>query len=439
MAPATAVPAGWIVVHDRDGRQVCLVDVDAPWTDMRHPQPRGVDGRAVRRDGVVGGLARRARSGRRLVSDALVPTAGTDLATSTARPRRRGTLAVLVALVLALTAACGSEGDDPSTEGAGGETSDGGGSPEGDGNGFPVEVEHTYGTTTIEAAPERIVTVGLTDQDTVLALGTVPVGITQWFDTHEHGVGPWAEDLLDGETPEVLDGDAVNAERIAALQPDLILAVYSALTEQEYDTLSQIAPTVAQPGDFVDYGVPWQDQTRIIGRALGQADAADALVVDVEDRVAAVRAEHPEFEGASGVVAAPYQGTVSVYSPQDPRGRFLADLGFALPAELEELAGDHFAAELSTENVDLLDVDALVWILNDVQADLDRLHAEGVYGGLAVVSEGREVGVSNFEPLGEATSFQTVLSLPMLLDGLVPMLAAAVDGDPSTLVLEAGG
>ena len=222
------------------------------------------------------------------------------MSTSTARPRRHA-LAVLVALVLALTAGCGSGGDDPSTEGAGGETSDAGGSPEGDGNGFPVEVEHKYGTTTIDAAPEQIVTVGLTDQDTVLALGTVPVGITQWFDTHEHGVGPWAEDLLDGETPEVLDGDAINAERIAALQPDLILAVYSALTEQEYDTLSQIAPTVAQPGEFVDYGVPWQDQTRIIGRALGQADEADALVVDVEDRFAAERDDHPEFDGATGV------------------------------------------------------------------------------------------------------------------------------------------
>ena len=282
-------------------------------------------------------------------------------------------------------------------------------------------------------------TVGLTDQDTVLALGTVPVGITQWFDTHEYGVGPWAEDLLEGETPEVLDADAINAEQIAALDPDLILAVYSAVTEEEYDTLSQIAPTVAQPEEYVDYGVPWQDQTVIIGRALGQQDEAEALVADVEARFDAVRADHPEFEGATGAMATPYQGTVSVYSPEDPRGRFLADLGFTLPADLEELAGDHFAAELSDENIDMLDVDALVWILNDVQANLDELHQQPVYGTLAVVSEGREVGVSNFEPLGEATSFQSVLSLPMLLDGLVPMLAAAVDGDPATLVLQAGG
>ena len=35
---------------------------------------------------------------------------------------------------------------------------------------------------------------------------------------------------------------------------------------------------------------------------------------------------------------------------------------------------------------------------------------------------------------GGATSFVTALSLPFLLDGLVPMLAAAIDGDPATAV-----
>ncbi len=34
--------------------------------------------------------------------------------------------------------------------------------------------------------------------------------------------------------------------------------------------LPRIAPTVAPSADFVDGGTPWQDQTRIIGRALGQ-------------------------------------------------------------------------------------------------------------------------------------------------------------------------
>ena len=42
------------------------------------------------------------------------------------------------------------------------------------------------------------------------------------------------------------------------------------------------------------------------------------------------------------------------------------------------------------------------------------------------------------DPLGGATSFVSVLSLPYLLDGLVPMLAAAVDGDPATEVPASG-
>jgi len=36
------------------------------------------------------------------------------------------------------------------------------------------------------------------------------------------------------------------------------------------------------------------------------------------------------------------------------------------------------------------------------------------------------------DTLGKAFSFVTPLSIPYLLDGLVPQLAAAVDGDPAT-------
>src|SRR5690606_20608019 len=46
---------------------------------------------------------------------------------------------------------------------------------------FPVTIEHKYGETTIEEEPERVVAVGFTDQDTLLALGVVPVGIRDWY------------------------------------------------------------------------------------------------------------------------------------------------------------------------------------------------------------------------------------------------------------------
>jgi iron complex transport system substrate-binding protein len=297
---------------------------------------------------------------------------------------------------------------------------------------FPLTIEHKYGKTEIAKKPERIVTVGLTDHDALLALGVVPVGTTEWFGKHPSAVWPWAQDKLGGAKPELVgDGSTIAFEKIAALKPDLILALYAGLTEENYKTLSQIAPTVAQPGDYVDYGIPWQVLTRTAGKIVGKAAEADRMVNEVEARFAKVRAEHPEFSGASAVVATPYEG-IWVYGPEDVRGRLLTTLGFKLPDGLAEITGKEFGANLSMERADLLDVDVIVWI--------DPKDAKGPLGGplyssLKVHTQAREVFLDSYsDPLGGATSFISVLSLPFLLDGLVPQLAAAVDGDPATTV-----
>jgi iron complex transport system substrate-binding protein len=297
---------------------------------------------------------------------------------------------------------------------------------------FPVTIQHKYGSTTITAKPERIVTVGLLEQDALLALGVVPVGTTEWFGGHPGAIWPWAKDKLGGSTPQVIgDAQTINYEKISALKPDVIIALYSGLTKEQYDLLAQIAPTVAQPGTATDYGIPWQELTETVGRIVGQPDQAKALVASVEDRFAQARAQHPEFSGATALVATPYQG-IWVYGPEDVRGRLLTSLGFKLPSQLETVTGAKFGGNVSMERADLLDVDAIIW--------LDPQDAQGPLGGplyasLKVHTEGREVMLnSNSSSLGGATSFVTVLSLPYLLDNLVPMLASAVDGDLKTTV-----
>jgi iron complex transport system substrate-binding protein len=342
--------------------------------------------------------------------------------------RCRLPLAVSLAAALVL-AACGDDSSD-----------DGGGTPEAstpaDEGAFPVEIEHQHGTTVIDEEPERVVTVGLTDQDAVLALGVTPLGVMEWFGGHPHATWPWAREYLGDAQPEVLGEVELNFERVAALRPDLILAVYSGLTDDEYAQLEQIAPTVTPPGDYNDWGVPWDEQTLTIGRALGRSEHAAELVDEVEGMFDRAVADHPEFEGATAVVATPWEGAISVYGPQDVRGRFLERLGFEHVPEIEDLVGEAFTAELSMEQVELLDVDVIIWILGDDPAgDLADLHDEiELYSRLDVVADGREVAVDNESELGGATSFQTVLSLPVLIDGIVPMLADAVDGDPSTEV-----
>lgn len=322
---------------------------------------------------------------------------------------------------LLLTAACGRDREPAATAAGTGR--------------FPVTIEHKYGNTTIPEAPERVVTVGLTDHDPVLALGMEPVGVTEWYGDYPYATWPWAQDELGDATPQIVgDSTELRFEKIAALRPDLITGVYSGLTANQYDTLAQIAPTVAQSGKYTDYGTPWQQMTRVIGRAVGRAKRAEELVAGVENRFATARRQRPEFNGrtAAFVLPAP-DGTYHAYTSEDTRGRFLTALGFTVPPRIEEIAGDSFYAEISKERLGIFDgVEELVWdAVNAPPGRIAEIKNSPLYQQLDVAREGRDVFIQDKVVLG-AIAWSTVLSLPLAINHLVPRLAAAVDGDPAT-------
>lgn len=296
---------------------------------------------------------------------------------------------------------------------------------------FPVTFEHKHGSTTIEAAPERIVLVGLVEQDALLALGVVPVATREWYGEKPGAIFPWAEEALGGaEPPVVLDAAELDFEQIAALKPDVIVGLYAGLTAEEYQTLSQIAPTIAQPAEYVDWGIPWQELTLKIGQLVGKEAEAEELVASVEEAFAEARAAHPEFEGARAVVASPFglPENYWVYASQDVRGRILTSLGFEVPEVFDEMAGDNFGATVSIEQLDLIgDLDAVIWV-----SDSGPFEGVELYEALPLVREGRALYYGDGDPVYDAMNFGTVLSLPFALEHLAPALAAAIDGDPAT-------
>src|SRR5688500_8186924 len=96
----------------------------------------------------------------------------------------RPALAALAATTL--LAGCGSA-DEPSAAAAEGSSSDAGA--------FPVSVEHTFGSTTIETQPERVVVLGWNAQDVVYALGLEPVGMPSYpYGGGDDGVLPWDDE-----------------------------------------------------------------------------------------------------------------------------------------------------------------------------------------------------------------------------------------------------
>jgi iron complex transport system substrate-binding protein len=333
-------------------------------------------------------------------------------------------LALLVALpLLALTGCSGNDAKDvAATPQTGTEA-----------GAFPVTIKNKYGDTVIKQAPQRIVLVGLVEQDALLALGVTPVATTEWFGDKPGALFPWAKAKLGGNAvPQVLsDKDGIQFEKVAALQPDLIIGLYAGITADDYKKLTAIAPTVAQLPGAPDYGVGWQDVTRTVGKAVGKPKEADDLVKGVEDRFAKVREAHPEFKGKTALMASPYEGYF-IYGSQDPRSRLLTDLGFSLPAGLDKVIGDKFGANISAEKVALLNVGALVWFPE--KGGTAKLKADPLLKNLPVTTQGRGIFIEeNYDDdLYGATSFVSILSLPTVLDQLVPKLAAAADGNPTT-------
>jgi iron complex transport system substrate-binding protein len=323
----------------------------------------------------------------------------------------------IVAATLLLLTACGSGSDTQAAAPQSGSNS----------GAFPVTVAHKFGSTTVKAEPKRIVLVGLTEQDSLLALGIVPVATTDWLKKYDGAINPWAKDKLNGAPlPTVLtDASGPEFEKIASLRPDLIIGLYSGLTQEFYDKLSKIAPTVAQPKEYADYGIPWQETTKTVGKLVGKSAEADKLVADTEALIAKARQDNPKFAGASGLMATMWEGYF-VYGSQDPRSRILTSLGFKLPEKLDEVIGDKFGASISKERVDLLDQSTIVWLATTAKEGRATLDADPLYMGLRVAKEKRDILLDESTEIGNAASFISVLSMPRLLDALVPQLAAAV-------------
>jgi iron complex transport system substrate-binding protein len=294
---------------------------------------------------------------------------------------------------------------------------------------FPVTVEHKFGSTEIPEAPERVVTVGYTEADAVLALGVEPVGVREFIGGYGWRERPWAQQALDGAEETAVGSEEINFEAVAAQRPDLIVGINTGMTEADHRRLSQIAPTIAQSGDFVDFGMPWDEQAEMIGRSLGRDDEARQVVGDVKAKFEEARREHPEFEGATAILAYGGPDGYGAYSSQDTRSRFFSDLGFKTPERVDELAGESFYTEFSQEQFRLMDQDVV--IMFGTQEDV---LANPVFRRLDAVREDRVVYLDLADQFSGALGYASPLSLPYLLDEAVPKLAAAADGDPATKV-----
>ncbi len=335
-----------------------------------------------------------------------------------------------MSMVTGILAGCGSDSNDSSKNNTDAESLSN--DTVSDQTQYPITISHAYGETVIESKPERIVTLGWGNQDTVLALGIVPVGVSaaNYGYVTDNQLHEWTDEAFTalGETnPNVFDDtDGFDYEAISDAAPDVILAAYSGMTQEEYETLSAIAPVV--PFEETAWKTSWREQTIRNAEGMGMKAEGEALVSETEALIEEKVSSHTEFSGVKAGffwIDADDFSTFYAYLPADPRASYLQDLGFELPDSIKELAGDgsDFSVTLSRENVEALsDIDLMV-----VYGDEDLLKAlqnDKIMSQIPAIKNGSVVLLDSSSRLAASTT-PSILSIPATIDEYLSVLSEA--------------
>ncbi|SDU67812.1 ABC transporter substrate-binding protein [Jiangella alkaliphila] len=209
-------------------------------------------------------------------------------------------LPAAVALVL-LAAACGT--DDDTTEAA---------ATAGD---HPVTVENCGVDVTFDAPPERVVLLESAPATIMHELGVLDAAVLR--------AGAFPEEYYDDETNAAIAGIEslgedldtsghlqISQEVIIAQQPDLVMGLPDGITREGLDGVginALMQPVYCPEGVDATTFDDVYEQIETYGQIFDRADEADALVSDLQDRVAAVEAA---AEGAPERTAAVLYPTV---------------------------------------------------------------------------------------------------------------------------------
>ncbi|WGH81966.1 ABC transporter substrate-binding protein [Auritidibacter ignavus] len=302
---------------------------------------------------------------------------------------------------------------------------------------YPVTIDHAYGSTEVTTQPQRVVAIGWSGADIAIQFGTVPVaqGNATGIEGHYY---PWVSEAigkLGAPLPSLnpsLERGEVDLEYVLMQQPDLIVAINSGITEDEYEALSDIAPTIAFPSE------PWattvDEHIQMMGTALGRPTYAGEIKKETAQRVADVAAQHPELSGVTYLHSflPSDDGQVVAFGSVDPRAQILEDLGLeplAGTLELQHEAGDPSSFTVSMEQLLQLNPDVHI-VISDEDTWREAVAANAAFQSWAPVAENRVVLIED-AATGLAFSTATPLGIDWGID--------AIADDISRLVTETRG
>ena len=290
-----------------------------------------------------------------------------------------------------------------------------------------VAVTHQFGETLVPAQLERVAVTGQYEEDSLIALGILPIAAVSSRPDGDAFPTPWAyrvtgdHRIVDLGTPD----SELDYKRLAELEPDLVLATRSDLSRSEYEALTTIAPTVARLSDTEQSQLSWKEHVQLLGGALSlEAEADQAILVAQASIFDAIR-PHPALKGASFAwLKADNENEIQVASSSHASSRFLKQLGLVYPSDLDDEVGNERWGPLTDQLSARLDVDVL---LIEADSSLEEVLSESSLLGVSPSVERQEiVWVHRGTTLQAALNTVTILSLEVLLEELVPKISDVV-------------
>ncbi|MEU1049818.1 ABC transporter substrate-binding protein [Streptomyces sp. NPDC005897] len=276
---------------------------------------------------------------------------------SPVRASRRTALASVAAVVAAALLLTGC-GDD-----------DGGDSTGGTESSTRQITDATGREVDVPAEPKKVVTLSEPTLDAALALGIEPVGATAG--RGQQGVSTYLADKV-GKTQVVATVAEADMEKLAALQPDLILLDETTAVKGEVSKLESIAPTVVTAKLNED----WKKAFTATADALNQKPRAEEILADFDADVAATKAKLGDNAAAVVSVIRWQNKAPSVVGRGVGHvGATLTALGMKRPKDQQGVGSGH-SEPVSPEKLSTIDGDWLFFGTLGEKADGEKAYAE---------------------------------------------------------------
>lgn len=269
---------------------------------------------------------------------------------NTPHRRRRGVIALVLALAL-LVAACGSdEGDAAASDGDAGTeaaASDDAASDAESADSGTIEVEDNDGTQTVAVPPQSVVALDNRTfellADWGVELSAAPVALMP--DTVSY--------VDDASIPDIGNHREPDLELIVAADPDLIISGQRFYTYNE--EIASLVPDATiitlEPREGEPFDEELRRQVRVLGEIFDKQDEAQALIDEFDAAIARVEAAYDPADTVMAVNTS--GGAIGYLAPGVGRtlGPLFDILGLTPALEVEGATDDHQGDEISVEAI----------------------------------------------------------------------------------------